>query len=127
MTSAIKVACILVGSLGGVIGVATGYALAPAIAWPISLWWLSKRTALPTRTLVTGALRILCVATVIAGASAIATLLCAGQPVGLQVAAALAAGVAAYAVAALTVPALRRDAQGIIEIAGMIRKPRSAG
>ena len=54
----IKVICVVIGVNWGVVGVAIGWAVATAIAWPISLWWLSRLTDLPTGGLVRGALRI---------------------------------------------------------------------
>lgn len=127
LASAIKVSCIAVGSLGGVVGVAAGFALAPAIDWPLSLWWLSKRTVIPVRTLVIAALRIMSVASIVAIGSAGASLLSAGLAPGLQTACALFAGVALYALAAWIIPALRRDVIEIIAIARMIPKKSRSG
>lgn len=58
VSSVIKVILIVVGSQWGVIGVAAGYAIAPALTWPLSFWWLSRCTPLPVRRLYGGALRI---------------------------------------------------------------------
>lgn len=56
---AIKVACVLIGSNFGIVGVAIGYAVAPGIGWPISLWWLARFTPYPRNKLWAGAGRIL--------------------------------------------------------------------
>lgn len=56
---AIRISCIVAGSFFGLVGVAAGVACAPAIAWPVSLLWLSKVTDIPVRALMTGALRII--------------------------------------------------------------------
>ncbi len=57
----IQVICILLGSQWGVIGVAAGFAVAAALEWPLSLWWLARITDYPARELTFGALRILLV------------------------------------------------------------------
>ena len=49
MSSSFRITTILVGSQWGVLGVAGAVALAPAVLWPFSLWWLSRVTALPLR------------------------------------------------------------------------------
>src|SRR5690606_38414398 len=75
VSAAIRITCIVVGSSWGVLGIAAGYALAPALSWPISLWWLSRHSPVPTRRLYSGALRILCVTLVVALTAWAATLL----------------------------------------------------
>ncbi|MBC7518786.1 MAG: lipopolysaccharide biosynthesis protein [Microbacteriaceae bacterium] len=125
LASVIKVSCIAIGSLGGVVGVAAGFAIAPAIDWPLSLWWLSKRTDLPLRTLVIGALRIMGVAAIVAAGSATASILAIGLAPGIQTVCALAAGAVLYVLAARIVPALRRDVVDIVEIARMIPKTKT--
>ena len=56
---AIKIACILIGSQWGMIGVAVGYAIAPTLSWPISLLWISRVIdGVPTRTLAWGIIRM---------------------------------------------------------------------
>ncbi|GBP09783.1 hypothetical protein EVAR_72149_1 [Eumeta japonica] len=66
VSTGIRAACILVGSFFGVVGIGIGFAVAPAIAWPLSIWWLSRITTLPVRALYTGALRMLTVSAVAA-------------------------------------------------------------
>ncbi|MFS0734227.1 lipopolysaccharide biosynthesis protein [Microbacterium sp. 1P10UB] len=61
VSTGIRAVCIVSGSFFGILGVAAGVALAPAIAWPLSLWWLSRITTLPVRRLYGGAIRIVCV------------------------------------------------------------------
>lgn len=119
-SAVIRITCILFGSLGGVVGVALGYAIAPAISWPLSLWWLSRQSGLPVAPLYAGAGRILAAVTV-AGASAWAACL-AAAPLGamLQLAAAMAALVAAYALLAI-VPRVRRDLREVIGLVRLVR------
>ena len=126
LSSAIKVSCIALGSLGGVVGVAAGFAIAPAIDWPLSLWWLSRRTDIPVRTLVTGALRIMGVASIVALGSVTASVLTIGLNPAVQTLGAFASGVTLFAVAARVIPALRRDVADIVSIARMIPKPRAS-
>ena len=126
VSATIKVTCILVGSIWGVIGVAVGYALAPALAWPLSLFWLSRRTQIPLRQLLFGALRVLTVTIMVAGGAAGASLLVAGLGSLAQVIAAVTGGILLYVLVAATVPMFRRDAIGIIEIGKMIPKERRA-
>ncbi|MCL3861281.1 lipopolysaccharide biosynthesis protein [Actinotalea sp. K2] len=117
VTAAIKVVCILVGSTWGVIGVAAGYAVAPALAWPLSLWWLSRRTVIPTRALMTGALRILAVVACAAGVAAVVDLTLVAHPAPLRLAVTAVTTVAVYALGGLVLPPLRRDISGVLAIA----------
>jgi PST family polysaccharide transporter len=64
----LKVACVLIGSEWGVVGVAAGFALAPAISAPVSLWWLARMTPIPLGELLLGYTRILVLAVVATGA-----------------------------------------------------------
>ncbi|HEY3438993.1 MAG TPA: lipopolysaccharide biosynthesis protein, partial [Actinotalea sp.] len=88
VTAAIRVVCIVTGSNWGVLGVAAGYALAPALAWPLSIWMLSRRTSIPARSLGLGALRLLTVLTFSAGAAAMVVAGLGAYPAPLQLAAA---------------------------------------
>lgn len=106
VSAVIRIACILVGSQWGVIGVAWGYAIAPCLTWPISLWWLSRRTTIPVARLYAGAGRILVGVTGGAAAAwAVASIF--DLPIARVGLGALAL-VAWYALLAL-VPAIRRD------------------
>lgn len=117
VSSAIRIACILIGSNWGIVGVAAGYAIAPALAWPLSLAWLSRWTDIPTKALYLGALRIIGLAGAVGAASWGATLPFAGQPAWLALAAACLAALATVILVALVIPMFRRDALGVIDIA----------
>jgi PST family polysaccharide transporter len=121
LSAAIKIACILVGSLWGVVGVAAGYAVAPAISWPISLWWLSRSTPTPTRRLYAGAGRAVSLAAVAAAAAwgASSAVLFLGPFV--QLATAVVTTLAVYALAALVVAPIRRDVASVWAMISMIR------
>ena len=127
VSAAIKLACIVAGSAFGVIGIAAGYAIAPALSWPISLWWLSRRTAIPTRRLYLGALRVLAVVTISAGAAAGLTVAAQGWGSVAQLALALLGAVAVYAVSAWLVRPVRNDLARVFEMVRMIRTARTAG
>jgi PST family polysaccharide transporter len=113
LTSVIKIACVVIGSTWGVIGVAWGYTFAHAIEWPMSLWWLSHITPMPLSDLVRGALRALGVCAVIAVAASAGTGLTSGWGTWPCLATGLAAGGAA-AGALLLVPGVRRDGHDIV-------------
>jgi PST family polysaccharide transporter len=116
ITVTIKITCILVGSLWGVLGVATGYAVAPAIAWPLSFWWLSRSSNIRVRPLFVGAGRILLLAAVIAAASWLACDASAQLGRWWQFLIGCAAALLGYAVVML-VPIFRRDLRGLLDIA----------
>jgi PST family polysaccharide transporter len=122
--AAVKVSCIAAGSHWGVVGVAAGYALAPALSWPLSFWWLSRVTDLPIRSLVTSAARIIAVlCTVTAGSWSAGEL--AGGSGWAAVTAAVAAGVLAYAALCLLVAPLRRDLGTVARVVPRALRRRS--
>lgn len=115
VTAVLKIVCVVAGSTFGITGVAAGIAIAASFEWPLSIWWLSRRTPLPARALVLGALRILAVASVAAAAGYAATVVADGSPVGQLALALLGLGVA-YAVG-LAVPPVRRDLRAVLAVA----------
>lgn len=125
VTSIIKIICIIAGSQWGVIGVAVGYAIGPAIAWPISILWLATRTSLPARALVIGAMRIL----LAAGAAGVAawglTRAVASAPDIIQVVVGAGGYAAVLAIIALCLPAVRRDCLAVIRIVRLLPRARS--
>ncbi|MFY0407471.1 lipopolysaccharide biosynthesis protein [Solicola sp. PLA-1-18] len=114
ITAAIKVTCILVGSTWGVVGVAAGYALAPALAWPLSLWWLSRRADLSSRPLYGGAARIVLTGVVAAAGSATASVLTEGLPAYVGLGAAVIGTVLTVGVLLLVVRPVRRDVAALV-------------
>ena len=108
VTSVLKAGLVVAGSTWGLAGVAAGYALAATLEWPLSLWWLSRVTPLPTRALYGGAGRVLAIGTLVGLAATGATWAVQSAPSWVQVLAGAAAGAAAVAVATL-VPRVRRD------------------
>lgn len=116
LTSAIKVTCIAVGSVWGVLGVAVGFAVAPALAWPLSLWWLSRRARIPTGSLFTGALRILAGVGVAVVAAVAVDLAAAELPAVARLALTLAVTAATYGLLALVARPVRADLAGVLAL-----------
>lgn len=116
ITVTIKVTCILVGSSWGVLGVAWGYAIAPALAWPLSFWWLSRKSFVKVGPLFAGAGRIVLLTGAIALASYAACELTGGWGRWGQLPSAAAAAAAVYALAFWLVPMFRRDINGVLQI-----------
>ncbi len=107
VSSALRIVGVLVGSIFGLVGVATGYVLATAISWPLSLWWLSHRTQLSLRALMSSATRVLLSFGVSAAAGwAVSTVLTAPWP---QLLAAVGAAALTQLVVAGAVPPVRKD------------------
>ncbi len=127
LSSAIKVVCILGGSYWGVVGVAAGYALAPALSWPISFWWLSRHAELPLRRLYAGAGRILALVTIAASAAGAVAFWLRGGGAWLQLGGVIIAVVVAYVLAAAMLRPIRRDAMVVLRIIRMVRARRSRG
>jgi O-antigen/teichoic acid export membrane protein len=117
LSSAIKVVLIVFGSQWGVIGVAAGYALAPALVWPLSFWWLSRCTPLPLRGLYMGAFRIIFMSGVALGTSWWVASVLGQVPAWLAILCAVGAAAAVCAAVALAIPAIRRDAWEIFDVA----------
>ena len=113
LTVVLNAVCIGSGAFFGVVGVAAGYAAAAVLEWPLSLWWLSRITPIPVRDLLLQALRISACAMAAGLAGFAATRLTAATPSVVQLAAGLAAGLAAYGVAML-VPQFRRVIGGVL-------------
>ncbi|MGY1779063.1 lipopolysaccharide biosynthesis protein [Geodermatophilus sp. SYSU D01036] len=112
--TAVRLVCIVVGSRYGVVGVAAGFAVAPALTWPVSLWWLSRLAPIPLHHLVTGALRILALTAVVAGSAWWAADALAGRSSLTALAAAVASGAAGYLVVVALVPPVRRDVVAVL-------------
>lgn len=125
VTGAIRVVCVVVGAQWGVVGVAAGFAIAPWLAWPISLAWLSRVTEVPTRALYTGAMRIICVTGLTAGASMATLAVLPELPALLSIG--VTAGAAFVALSVLCmIPVVRADARALWETAALLRTRRAS-
>lgn len=127
VSALIKMTLIIIGGQWGAVGVAAAGAVAGAIEWPLSLWWVSRLTVTPLRGLVTGALRIcaLAGAAMVAAAAVVATVPSLPALAQLALAGLGALGVLALLVA--VVPAFRRDVSAMRPaIQALSRKERRA-
>lgn len=125
VTGAIKVICIVIGARWGVVGVAAGFAIAPWIAWPISLAWLSRVTDVPTRSLYAGALRIIGVAAASAGAAAVVAAALPPLPPLVEISVVCVTVLGALAALCL-LPMLRSDVRALVETAALLRRHRAS-
>ncbi|MET4137447.1 O-antigen/teichoic acid export membrane protein [Pseudarthrobacter sp. PvP090] len=127
VSSLIRVVLIVLGSQWGVIGVAAGYAIAPAVTWPLSFWWLSRCTPLPVRSLYQGALRIIFVSGVALGTSYGVSAALGQLPAVVALLAAVGAALVVCTAIAVVIPPFRRDLLEIRDLAGrMVRPSRRA-
>ena len=125
VTGAIRVLCVVVGAQWGVVGVAAGLAIAPWIAWPLSLLWLSRVTAVPTRSLYTGALRIISVSALASGTGALANVALPVESPVTSIAVTVAAGTVALALLSFA-PRIRQDMTALWHLAVLVRRRRTA-
>ncbi len=114
MGTGLRVVLVLLGSTWGLVGVAVGYATAPALTLPLTYALLSRWTPLPARALQLGAVRILFAAS----AAFVATRLMADSidslPSVAEVAICALTTVTAYGLMGLVVPPVRRDLIGVL-------------
>lgn len=110
LSAVIKICCILIGSHWGAVGVAAGFAAAPAISWPLSFWWLSRCAPLDVRPLLIGGVRMLALAASVGLAARGGAIAADGSSPIVGVGVATACAVVAYGVLVLVVGPWRRDA-----------------
>ncbi len=120
---AMKMTLVVIGSQWGVTGVAAGFALSSTLAWPISLWWLARTTAVPVARLVWGVVRLASMAGVAGVAGWLAVRATQSLAPFAQLGADLVVTVAANVLAAALVPAIRRDARDLWALVAMLRPP----
>lgn len=120
----IKVICIIVGAQFGLVGVAVGFAASPVLAWPLSLWWLSRVTPIPVRSLYLGALRVVVMGAVASAGAWAATTLFANISTIFLLLVGTAAAVIVTA-AALSLPWYRKDAEQLLWFARLMVSRRS--
>lgn len=111
----LRIVCVLIGSRFGVIGVAVGFAVAPTLSWPLSLWWLSRTMPVALGLLLTTGARILAVAAVAAGASYVVFLQLPRSTLSIiAIGVGLATVAAVYAVMGALVKQVRRDETAVV-------------
>lgn len=124
ISSGVRISSILLGSSWGVMGVAWAVALAPAVLWPLSLWWLSRVTALPLRALVAGGVRIMLMAGACAAVVRVVGDHSPGQSPLLSAALCFGAGLIVYAAAGLLLRPIRADETALLDT--VLRARRTA-
>ncbi|WP_338177836.1 lipopolysaccharide biosynthesis protein [Jatrophihabitans sp.] len=121
----IAIALIIGGSIWGVRGVASGYALGVILAWPVGLWWVGRVADAPAGQLLRSGLRsILAYATTAVVAAVVPRLLvhAAIAQAGLGI----VVLVATFAAIVALWPAFRRDVQEVWATAQLLRGGRAA-
>lgn len=119
---ALRAVGVLVGSQWGAVGVAAGYAAAHAAEWPLSLYWLSRRTVVPLRQLYLGATRVLGMAGCGAAVSYAVSASSTGWPDLVRIAAAAAAVALTYLGVAAAVPVVRSDLGSVTLLIRRLRR-----
>ena len=126
LSLALRVVLVLVGSQWGIIGVAVGFAAAPAIGLPLGYLILSRWTPIPLRGLFGGAARIVACAVVAGLATAGVQRLLDGWAAPLQLVACLLTTLGAYGLLALVVRPVRDDVAGVSQFARAALSSRKA-
>jgi PST family polysaccharide transporter len=116
-TAVLQSVCVVGGSWWGVDGVAAGFMTAAIIEWPLSLCWLSRLTSIPLGDLLRAAARITACGAAAGTAAWGVTQLPADPAAPVNVLFCAAAGVAVYLLAAVLVPAVRRDLRAVALVA----------
>ena len=119
----IQILCIIGGSQLGVVGVAAGFAVAAALEWPLSLWWLARITDFPARDLSLGAMRILITVTASGGVAFLVTRLLVHSTPVLSLLASLMAGVVVLGLAGVVSTSVRLDYRSVKEFGMKIIRP----
>lgn len=122
ISTGIRVALVVAGSTYGLMGVAVAMAVAPAVAWPLSFWWLSRRASIPVGQLWLGGLRVLVFAALVGGAAFVVEPMAASLGPWLQLLLCVLAATAAFLLLVLLVPAFRNDVRGIIALRTHLRR-----
>ena len=126
VSAAVRIACIVIGSQWGVVGVAFGFMIGPAINWPISIFWLSRVTDIPTRRIYYAAGRVLFLVALCVGVTALVITVI--PPLSAVPTLLIGFGVYLATIgAALIIPRYRVDAKVILNFVKIMRGPgRSA-
>ncbi|MCW2004371.1 PST family polysaccharide transporter [Xanthomonas arboricola] len=109
------IACILVGSVWGVMGVAVGYSLGLLLLWPLSLVWIGKISNAPALRLFNNGLRAI-VGYGLAGVAAYYAAQWIGGPLWKQLLAGSGAMLVGCVLVFLVWPAFWRDVLSILDI-----------
>lgn len=118
----LKVLCVVVGSRWGVLGVASGMAVAPAIAWPASIWWLSRFAPIPIRDMYRAAARILLVALVCAAVTLVVVRSSQSWAPWVTMMACVPAVLVSLGVMVAVARPIRNDVLSVLDIARKVRR-----
>ncbi|MBC7518020.1 MAG: oligosaccharide flippase family protein [Microbacteriaceae bacterium] len=113
-TRPLLIACVLVGSLWGVYGVAAGYSLGVGLIWPIGLWWISRVCDAPAKKMFLSGVRAVLGCSMAVAASYFSTV---WIPTDHPLASLMLGGVtllAAVTILAVIWPSYRRDLTAIL-------------
>ncbi|WP_158251909.1 oligosaccharide flippase family protein [Cryobacterium sp. M15] len=125
-TRPLLVVFVLVGSLWGVYGVAAGYSIGVALIWPIGLWWISRVTNAPARSMFQAGARA------VLGygfATGISWTSVQWIPIDLPFARVALGGIALLAAIGFVMliwPTFRRDVRGITQARSFLRSAKSS-
>ncbi|MET4098107.1 PST family polysaccharide transporter [Agrococcus sp. UYP10] len=123
LTRPILIVAVILGSFWGPVGVAIGYSATLLAFWPFGLWWISRITPAPARSMFGVGIRALVAAGVSAAASRLAV---AALP--LDAVYELIVGAAVFIVAGILVmmvwPRVRRDIQSISQLRHSLRSAK---
>jgi PST family polysaccharide transporter len=114
--------CIFVGSIFGVTGVATGYAVGLFLMWPFGLWWLSRVSEAPSLALLKNGLRIVMTYTPAAVAGFATTEFLVTSPGIVSLICGLAVCAATFVVTCALLPSARRDLRTLKETGALVRR-----
>lgn len=114
LSRTLVIACIVIGSQWGVLGVAGGYATGLVLSWPLVLWWLGRACDAPVRGMLSGGVRALVGYALCGLASHAIALPLAAAPAPWQLLAGGAGLAGMFALLCLAWPAFRRDVAGIL-------------
>lgn len=117
---------LLVGALWGVEGVAWAYALGAALTWPIGLFWISRTSDAPARTMFLNGLRTIVIFGAATAVSYASTVALPADRYLVRLVVGFVALVATLALIALVWPAFRRDVVELVGVRRYFRRSRSA-
>ncbi|WP_309133822.1 lipopolysaccharide biosynthesis protein [Cellulomonas sp.] len=121
VTAPVQVLCVLVGSQWGLYGVAWGWSLGVLLQWPANLWWLHRVSDAPVGAILRNGARTVLVHGWALGASWAATRGLGPDATWDALLLGAVALVLALAVAALVVPAYRRDLRTVAGLPRYLR------
>ena len=119
------IVCVAIGSAFGVVGIAVGYSIGMALAWPVSTVWLGRATGVPVRRFFANGVLLITAGAAGALTAVFVTALTSVASGGL----AIAAGAAACSIMILLplslVPDARRNLRGAFKLLKLLGTQRA--